>query len=145
MHNILDTEPDLLVCDNLNRRIIACLIDQIIVFVIVGIPLFVVRTVETMEGMQYVGEEVALLLFISVSWIYESAMISSAHQATFGKIAFGLSVTSLEGNRISFARSTGRFFCKYLPISYIGFFMAAFTRKRQALHDLIAGTLVLQD
>ncbi len=145
MHNVLDTEPDLLVCDNLTRRIFACLIDQIIVFVIVGIPLLVVRTVEKMEGTQYVGEEVALLLLISVSWIYESAMISSTHQATFGKIAFGLRVTNLEGNRISFARSMGRFFCKCLPISFIGYLMAAFTRKRQALHDLIAGTLVLQD
>jgi len=81
---------------------------------------------------------------MAVSWLYESLMESSAQQATLGKLIFGLKVTDLAGNRISFARATGRHFAKILSglILLIGFIMAGFTERKQALHDMIAGTLV---
>ncbi len=145
MHNILDTESGQLAYAGLNKRVFAYLIDQIIISVITGIPLFVIGAMETMDETKYVSGAMVLILFIVVIWIYESALHSSSYQATFGKMVFGLRVTDLEGNRISFARSTGRCFGKFLPISYIGYFMAAFTQKRQALHDMLAGTLVLED
>ncbi len=83
-------------------------------------------------------------LSILVSWLYEALMESSAHQATLGKLIFGLKVTDLQGNRISFGRATGRHFAKILSgvILLIGFIMAGFTERKQALHDMIAGTLV---
>jgi uncharacterized RDD family membrane protein YckC len=57
-----------------------------------------------------------------------------------------LKVTDLEGRRISFARATGRHFAKLLSgfILMIGFIMAGFTQRKQALHDMIAGTLVVR-
>ena len=78
------------------------------------------------------------------SWIYEVAMESSAKQATVGKMALGLKVTDLEGRRISFARATGRHFAKLISgmIFLVGYIMAGFTQRKQALHDMIAGTLV---
>ena len=74
-------------------------------------------------------------------------MDSSSKQGTLGKMAIGIKVTDLEGKRITFGRATGRHFGKYLSYftMYIGYLMAAFTQKRQALHDIIAGTLVLED
>jgi uncharacterized RDD family membrane protein YckC len=55
-------------------------------------------------------------------------------------------VTDLAGRRISFGRATGRFFAKYISatILMIGFVMAGFTEKKQALHDILAGTLVIR-
>jgi uncharacterized RDD family membrane protein YckC len=52
----------------------------------------------------------------------------------------------LAGNRISFARASGRFFGKILSgmILGIGFLMAGFTQRKQALHDILAGCLVLR-
>ncbi|PYS54399.1 MAG: hypothetical protein DMG13_08570 [Acidobacteria bacterium] len=78
-------------------------------------------------------------------WIYEAWMLSSGWQATVGKRALGMVVTGLDGRRISFARATGRHFAKYISalILFIGFIMAAFTAKKQALHDMIAETLVI--
>jgi uncharacterized RDD family membrane protein YckC len=72
-------------------------------------------------------------------------MESSSKRATLGKMALGIIVTDLEGKRISFGRATGRFFSKILSgiIIYIGFIMVAFTDKKQGLHDMIAGTLVI--
>jgi uncharacterized RDD family membrane protein YckC len=74
-------------------------------------------------------------------------MESSNRQATLGKMALGLIVTDLEDRPVTFARATGRFFSKIItgliPLG-IGYAMAGFTEKKQALHDMIASTLVLR-
>jgi uncharacterized RDD family membrane protein YckC len=84
---------------------------------------------------------------VVVSWLYEALMLSSSWQGTLGKKALGLRVTDEYGQRITFWRATGRHFAKYLSwmTLCIGFIMAAFTERRQALHDFIAGTLVRRD
>lgn len=85
------------------------------------------------------------LLLIMVFWLYWALMESSPWQATFGKKVFGIRVIDLEGQRISFARATGRYFAKILSsIFFIGFVMAGFTHAKQALHDMLAGTLVIR-
>jgi uncharacterized RDD family membrane protein YckC len=77
---------------------------------------------------------------------YYAGMESSSRQATIGKSLLGLTVTDLEGNRISFLRAVVRYFAKILSalILLIGFIMVAFTEKKQGLHDMIAGTLVVK-
>ncbi len=88
-----------------------------------------------------------MLAFVILEWLYFAGMESSARQATFGKSVMSLRVTNYEGQRISFGHATGRFFAKIvsglIPFA-IGYIMAGFTEKKQALHDLIAGTLVLK-
>lgn len=87
-----------------------------------------------------------ILIRIILQWLYFALMESSAWQATLGKKALGLEVTDLQGNRIGFGRATGRYFAKFISalILWIGFIMAGFTEKKQALHDMIAGTLVIR-
>src|SRR5438034_8258583 len=79
-------------------------------------------------------------------WIYEAFMLSSEWQATVGKRVMSIVVTDLNGKRITFARATGRHFAKYISafLLFIGFIIAAFTAKKQALHDMIAETLVVK-
>ena len=91
----------------------------------------------------YVGLAVAAAIG---TWLYYTLMESSRYQATLGKMVLGIQVTDLEGNRISLARANGRYFGKVLSkmVLYIGFIMAAFTEKKQALHDVIAGCLVVR-
>ena len=88
-----------------------------------------------------------MLVFVILQWLYFASMESSPRQATFGKSIMDLRVANLEGQRISFGHATGRFFAKFvsgmIPFA-IGYLMAAFTEKKQALHDFIAGTLVLR-
>jgi uncharacterized RDD family membrane protein YckC len=91
--------------------------------------------------------EVYILLYsILVIWAYNSGMESSPFQATLGKLALGLYVTDLKGQRISLKRATGRTFAKFLSIVtlLLGYLGAGFTSKKQALHDLVAGCLVLR-
>jgi len=84
-----------------------------------------------------------------VTWLYHALMESSEWQATLGKKALGLVVTDMAGQRVSFGRATGRHFAKIVTnlVSFgigLGYLMAAFTEKKQALHDMLAGCLVLR-
>jgi uncharacterized RDD family membrane protein YckC len=93
----------------------------------------------------------AILVLATVSvlaqWLYFAGMESSQYQGTLGKMALGLVVTDMNGQPISFARASGRFFSKLItglvPFA-IGYIMAGFTEKKQALHDMIASCLVLR-
>ncbi len=83
---------------------------------------------------------------VLLGWLYFALMESSRTQGTLGKMALGLKVTDLEGNPISFARATGRYFGKIISgmILYIGYILAGLTEKKQALHDMIASCLVVR-
>jgi uncharacterized RDD family membrane protein YckC len=79
-------------------------------------------------------------------WFYYTLMETSSYQATLGKRALGLKVTGMNGERISFGAASVRYFAKILShlILNFGFLMAAFTQKKQALHDIIASSLVIR-
>lgn len=89
---------------------------------------------------------IGLLLLIPAGWLYFALLESSSWQATLGKKALSLYVTDLNGQPIGFGRATGRFFGKILSgmILDVGFMMAGFTEKKQALHDMLASTLVVR-
>jgi uncharacterized RDD family membrane protein YckC len=86
----------------------------------------------------------AVVLFLIVPWIYFAYLESSRNQATLGKLAVRIAVTDMKGNRITFARATLRFFAMFLSwiTLCVGFIIPAFTRYKQGLHDIIAGTLM---
>lgn len=86
------------------------------------------------------------LLNMAIDWLYFALMESSSYQATLGKMVCGLIVTDQAGARISFGRATARHFSKIISamILYIGYMMAGWTERKQALHDMIAGTLVIK-
>ena len=83
---------------------------------------------------------------LMVSWLYSALMESSATQGTLGKMALGIIVTDMNGDRITFGKATGRFFGKIISslILCIGFLMIAFTDRKRGLHDMIASTLVVK-
>jgi uncharacterized RDD family membrane protein YckC len=114
-------------------RLVAILIDAIIISAATGTA--IVATFGYGLAFGFLGP-----------WLYEAFMMSSEWQATVGKRVMSIVVTDLQGGRISFGRATGRHFAKYLSafLFGIGFFMAAFTSKKQALHDIIAETLVVK-
>jgi uncharacterized RDD family membrane protein YckC len=86
----------------------------------------------------------AIFLAFIAQWLY-FALMESKKGATLGKMALGIKVTDMNGNMISFGKATGRYFGKILSglIMYIGYIMAGFTQQKQALHDILAGTLVV--
>ena len=138
------------------KRFVAMIIDSFVltpiglvlfastgVFSILAHPQDLEGMLAAMFGVTFVA---MLLLMMAGNWLYHTLMESSHYQATLGKLAIGAKVTDLNGSRISFVRANGRFFGKFISsmIFNIGFLMAAFTDRKQAMHDILAGCLVIQ-
>jgi len=87
------------------------------------------------------------LISTVVTWLYYALMESSKTQGTVGKLVLKIKVTDYNGNRISFARATGRYFGKILSgmILMIGYIMAGVTERKQALHDMLASCYVMKE
>lgn len=131
------------------ERFVASFIDGIITTVlgfIVGLFfgfIMVFTGLNDQAASKFVGNLIGML----IGWMYYAGMESSSKQATFGKMALGLRVTDLEGNQIGFGRATGRYFGKTLSFLLlgIGFLMVLFTEKKQGLHDILAGCVVVKN
>ncbi len=131
-------------------RFAAALLDGIILAIINSIISFIVAAVlgTVLGGSEsaaaLAGVLVSLVGFV-IGWLYYAFQESSPKQATIGKQALGIVVTDLDNRQISFGKATLRYFAKILSglILLIGYIMAAFTERKQALHDLLAGTLVV--
>jgi uncharacterized RDD family membrane protein YckC len=146
-------------------RVVAALIDGVIMGIAGGVlfvPLFILTGAGAhIDGLVarhgqpdpavIVGLIGMILVFAAVSlliqWLYHAYLESGEKQATWGKQALGLYVTDLTGNPTTFGRASGRFFAKIvtgmIPLG-IGYIMAGFTERKQALHDMIASCLVLR-
>jgi uncharacterized RDD family membrane protein YckC len=131
------------------RRVAAFLIDRFLLgFVNVALCLFYFF----LSGMDWHGEEMRTLSLTSavfgflLKWLYFTVLESSASQATLGKAIIGIRVTDEQGRRISLLKANARYWAKILSTLTLGFgyLMAGFTRRKQALHDLVAGTLVVR-
>lgn len=147
-------------------RVVAAIIDAILIGIPFGAIFFVMiagqlpflmraQQQDPMTVMFRIMPQMLMFLAICLvgSWIYWAALESSSWQATLGKKALGLYVTDVQGARATFGRTSGRFFAGrgigmvpyagglYFIISCI---LAGITEKKQALHDIIAGCLVLR-
>jgi uncharacterized RDD family membrane protein YckC len=146
-------------------RFVALLIDNVVLglgAILILIPLIFLTGLRGFLGEFHPNSEdmndvgifmiIGLVLLVAtgslvLTWLYHALMESSEWQATVGKKVLGLVVTDMAGQRVSFGRSTGRHFGKMLTnlIPFlIGYIMAGFTLKKQALHDMLAGCLVLR-
>jgi uncharacterized RDD family membrane protein YckC len=146
-------------------RVVAALIDGVIMSIalcVLFVPLFLLTGMEAhIDAMAqrrgqpdpaiivgFIGMILVLAaVSILIQWLYHAYLESGGKQATWGKQALGLYVTDLMGNPITFGRASGRFFAKMvtgmIPLG-IGYIMAGFTERKQALHDMIASCLVLR-
>lgn len=131
------------------RRYLALFIDQLVL----AIPLLLLTVAlgfalglfkRSSEDAVLLFQGIYFAIFLMLAPLYYALQESSRHQATLGKRAMGIKVTDLAGNRLGFAHALGRWFSaslSYLTM-YVGFLMAAFTARKQALHDVVASTLV---
>ncbi len=137
------------------RRLLASIIDVAIIVTVVlpGVLAFfwLVEIVTGWLGMEpddgrFLAGVAAVLLWLIADWLYHAMMNSSQRHGTFGKYFMGLKVTGLAGEPIAFGQATGRHFAKFISTFPLlaGFFVAPFTRRKQALHDMVAGTIVLR-
>jgi uncharacterized RDD family membrane protein YckC/Tfp pilus assembly major pilin PilA len=124
------------------RRFAAFIIDSIVIYAVA----FAAALGLAFGGAGDPGSMMLLNLgFLVLAWLYYALQESSEAQATLGKRALGIKVTDERCERISFGRATGRHFAKIISslVFGVGYLMAAFTQRKQGLHDMIASTLVV--
>jgi uncharacterized RDD family membrane protein YckC len=129
------------------RRAFAALLDGAVLY-------FPAATIRVMLGLPATGmfdvdlpsSWVATTFEFAIDALYAIAFLVSPARGTLGMQVMGLHVTDLKGDRISVARSTGRYFATLLSICTfgLGYVMQVFTPRRQTLHDLVAGTVVVR-
>ncbi len=113
------------------RRCAAYLIDNLVLFV----PSVILMLIPIL----------GILIYFLGRWLYFALMESSPTQATLGKRVMGIIATDGKGQRLSFGQASGRYFAgaiSYITL-YIGYALAGWTARKQALHDLIADTCVV--
>ena len=145
----------------IGRRFGAFLIDLVVLWgvfkllAIVGLPIFdqgvTNNSTSSSENgsmsvkLSYNFDLVAGAPAIALIWLYSALLECSRYQGTVGKIIMRLRVTHVDGTRLTFMRATGRIFAKLLGafVFLTGFLVAFFTERKQALHDLMAKTVVV--
>jgi uncharacterized RDD family membrane protein YckC len=129
-------------------RFAAYIIDAIIITVVNVALSFALFGGSMFEAPETSGFFVQNLSYTFVSLVvgvlYFCGMESSSRQATLGKMGVGIKVGNSRGEKISFANAVGRYFAKILSAItlMIGFMMAGWDSKKQALHDKLASTYV---
>lgn len=124
-------------------NIILC-IPLVVIAVLLAIPLGLFSG-SNRDAAGAMVQGIYYLLWLIAAPFYYAGQESSTHQATLGKRALGIKVTDDNGQRLGFSHALGRWFAaalSYLTLD-IGFLMAAFTERKRALHDMVAGTLVV--
>lgn len=147
---------------SLTARLIAFLVDTTLLVFSYSLVLYSVsdtpQQLYSWENIFQDGETLNQLVAVSkmvfynpyfplLHWLYFTVLQSSQKQATIGKSTLGLRVADLRGKRISFARANFRYFAMILSAAplCLGFLLVRSTRRRQALHDYLCGTVVVTD
>ena len=135
------------------RRVVAISIDYLILgiatdllLLLLSIPLPAIRVAADGTPIFAGSWSGSIVVGTLASWLYFTLLESSPLQATPGKLIFGARVTDLAGRRITFGRANARYWSKILLDSLtltIGYLMAGWTQRKQALHDKLAETLVV--
>jgi uncharacterized RDD family membrane protein YckC len=129
-------------------RFVAVVVDQIIVQLVTGfVKVAMVAAAAGADRQTILSINLLNSLFsVIFMWLYYALQESSNAEATLGKRAMSLRVLDLSGEKISFGRATGRHFGKILSglLLLIGYLMQPFTERRQTLHDLMAGCIVVK-
>lgn len=118
------------------RRLAGWVVDGVIALFVVVVGLVIGASVSSF---------LAVVFTVVSLWMYFALLESSPSQGTLAKMLLHERVTDLHGDRITFERASARHFSMYLSLLtplFVGFLMAFWTRRRQALHDYLSSTVV---
>lgn len=155
--------PKHVVYGGFGRRLVGHLID----FLVLGIPFGILAAIAILHGYrlgfhyhphargsqpvitQPSAQRQAVIQLVSAvpPWLYSALFMSSSWGATVGQRIMGLRVTGMTGDRISFARASGRYFASVVSgyLLGVGYLMMLWSKRNQTLHDRLAGTLVVRE
>ena len=124
-------------------RFLAGVIDMLLVGLIIHFIDYVWLFPNNGFKYNHTASYVALL----IGCLYHGFFDSSDRQGTPGKRWLGIKISKINGEKISFLRSVGRYLASGLSIIVflLGYISIFRDENRQAWHDMIAGTYVITD
>ncbi|WP_419796831.1 MAG: RDD family protein [Terasakiella sp.] len=128
------------------KRIIAYVIDFIICASLGLVGAVVASIAGIMTFGLLFGPLMAILALIPI--LYHTFLIASPHSATYGMRFVGIRVYRLDGGQPELLQAfiqTAVFFFTAPPTSFLILIVSLFNTKRRCLHDMLAGTLVLNN
>lgn len=141
------------------KRLAAATIDNFVILVVVVVALAIAAVMGLGINSLFTGDPsgmgMGLIFLVYVlpiigQFVYFTWMHASPYQATLGKMAVGIKVVDTGGERISTARSLGRFAGRFFFYLFscgltdlVSAFTSGLTDRKQALHDMAANTLVV--
>jgi len=137
------------------RRLVAAILDQIVLVVgrafvygALGLMLYaILYLIEIRNNHDAIFRVFAAALSVIdlwLTWIYFAMMESSSLRGTLGKLALGIRVNHRDGGQLTFEQATVRYFAKIISAItlLVGFILAGFSSKKQALHDFIGRSVL---
>ena len=129
------------------RRLGGSLLDALVIF----FPVAIIRVAMGLSAVSFEDDYdttglIAMAIEVVLSWLYAVTQLGSPASATLGMRVVGIRLLTVHGDRPSFARVNGRYLAQALSVITlgIGYLMMLFGRRRQTLHDLVSGTVVVR-
>lgn len=128
--------------ERLGARLIDLIIIAVLCFSLVVIPLVIVKIV---SGIEF-SESQWNMLGLAIAWFYYGLLQSGKNQSTIGQRILRIKILSLDGSQVCFATASLRYFLNWLNILtiFIGYILFFFSNKKQCLHDLLSGCVVVK-
>ena len=137
------------------RRLLAWIVDSILViltacFLAIVFGFILILIISMLVKDENLANSIYTLTGYVIGFIsycvYFIGFEVSNFKATPGKLLFNMIVLDEKHEKIGFLRATTRLFAKFLSgfLLGMGFLVCMFTQKKQALHDIIANTLVIK-
>lgn len=149
----ISAQPTRLMLAGFWRRAVAYLLDTIIIslafgFVAALYPSVFLKFPDAVPSLTSLPQltPAGWAITITATWVYYSLFEASVWHATLGKRVMGLYVADMSGRPLSFGRAAARNGAKLISslTFLVGYLVAGFTEKKQALHDLLTSCLVLR-
>lgn len=129
------------------RRLGGSLLDALVIF----FPVAIIRVAMGLSAVSFEDDYdttglIAMAIEVVLSWLYAVTQLGSPTSATLGMRVVGIRLLTVHGDHPSFARVNGRYLAQALSVITlgIGYLMMLFGRRRQTLHDLVSGTVVVR-
>lgn len=123
------------------------IISFILSIVIVGIVHLTDNSFESEVSISSLLPVIFQLLSGLTTWLYFGLFEKSKYQATLGKMILGIKVVNRSMERIGFGRAVARYWLRLLCnlTLGIGYIVIGFTKYKQGIHDMIAGTYIVNN
>jgi len=130
-----------------DQRLLAWFVDVLLIALVLMVFLLLGFALVQEQSTRWLMFGTSPMFILLGKLLYNILAEAGAHQATLGKRLMKIKVTDLEGRPLEISTAIVRNSSKLLSIATcgLGYFWCFLNKKQQALHDVMANTLVVKE